>query len=549
MRKRAAVLSTLALTSALWLGACSNNGNDDADRSASPSGSADSGASAGGAQTFPLPEQVTLKAVTQRPALAPSDFNEMEMAKKLETATNVHIDWETIVDTDYQEKKNLLITSGSLPDFFLNSGFSDSELIKYGKDGTIVPFNDYIDEYMPNLKALFEKRPDIKALVTAPDGNIYSLPVGEELGSGQEEIGANPDFLYINQDWLTKLNLQMPTTLEEYHDVLKAFKTQDPNGNKKADEIPLTFMNAYWTGDIGYLFGAFGVPDKTYQPGSNAYAEHLNVDGGKVSYAAEQDGYKQALAYFHQWVEEGLIDKESLTQDVTQYFAKGKNDPEIMGSFLWWDHTDVVADRDAHYPIVPPFKDMVVKWNNGSALGRGGAVITKDNKHPELTAQWLDNLYEPHTAAEVRWGPVGVWFDQDASGKYVQKTDIDNPGEYRQKVALGGAGVITGDDFKTVVAPEERAQQRMDDIANIYVPQMQTEKYSNIFFTDEELATIDSIKPELQTYTNSMRAKFLLNGVTDGDWDDYVSKLKKMGLDELMKVYQDGYDRYVAAQQ
>lgn len=137
---------------------------------------------------------------------------------------------------------------------FFGANFTDTELMKYGADGTIIPLNDLIDKHMPNLKALFDKRPDIKAIVTAPDGNIYSLPAGEELGTGQEDIGSNPDFLYINQDWLKKLGLNMPTTLQEYHDVLLAFKTKDPNGNGKADEIPLSFVNAFWTGDIGYLF-------------------------------------------------------------------------------------------------------------------------------------------------------------------------------------------------------------------------------------------------------------------------------------------------------
>ncbi|WP_123043297.1 extracellular solute-binding protein [Cohnella candidum] len=557
MHKKVSTLLALVVATALTLSACSGGKNEE--NSASPStGASSAGSSAsaspsgdGGAASFPLKQKITLKAVSPRPALAPSDFNELEIAKKIEAATNVHIEWETIVDTDYQEKKNLLIASGSLPDFFYGAGFSDAELMKYGKDGTIIPLNDLIDKHMPNLKALFDKRPDLKALVTAPDGNIYSLPSGEELGTGQETIGSNPDFLYINQDWLDKLKLSMPTTIEEYHNVLKAFKTQDPNGNGKADEIPLTFMNAFWTGDIGYLFGAFGMPDKTYQPGNNAYAEHLNVDNGKVSYAAVQPQFKQALAYFHQWFEEGLVDKESLTQDVTQYFAKGKSDPETLGSFLWWDHTDVVADRDKHYPIVPPFKDMVVKFNNGgSGVGRGGSVITKDDKNPELTAQWLDYLYEPHTAAEVRWGPVGVWFDQDASGKLVQKSDLQNPGEFRQKVQLGpsAAGVITGEDFQKVVAPEARAQQRMDDIKNIFVPQMQKEKFPDIFFTEDELKKIEQLKPDIQTFTDSQRAKFLLNGVTDGEWDQYVDKLKKMGLDDLLKIYQDGYDRYMAAQ-
>lgn len=76
---------------------------------------------------------------------------------------------------------------------------------------------------------------------------------------------------------------------------------------------------------------------------------------------------------------------------------------------------------------------------------------------------------------------------------------------------------------------------------------MQKGKYPNIFFTEEELKTIDKLKPEIQTYTNSIRAKFMLKGVSDSEWSDYLAPLKNMGLDDLMKVYQDGYDRYLAA--
>ncbi|AHV96004.1 extracellular solute-binding protein [Paenibacillus sabinae] len=549
-RKMSIVLSTLLCASVVMTACSGNNASNNAPAaSKAPSASSPAGDASGDAAGFPLKDKLTIKAVAKRPALAPSDFNDFELAKRLESDTNVHVDWTTIVDTDYDQKKNLLLASGDLPDMFFGAGFTDTELLHYGQDGTIIPLNDLIDKHMPNLKALFDKRPDIKALVTAPDGNIYSLPVGEELGSGQEDIGANPDFLYINSDWLKNLGLEMPKTLEEYHNVLKAFKDKDPNKNGKKDEIPLSFINAYWTGDIGYLFGAFGEPDKTYQPGNNTFSEHLNVKDGKVYYAAMQPGYKEAVKYFHTWFEEGLVDIESFTHNDAQYLAKGKTEDESLGSFLWWDHTDVVGgERDDHYPIVPPFKDMVVKWNNGSAIGRGGTVITEANKNPEITAEWLDRLYDPVTAAEVHWGPIGTWFEKDANGLLVQKKDIENPGEFRRTVALGGAGVITGEDFEKVVAPEPRAKQRMDDIKNIFVPQMEKEHFPLIFFTDQELQTIDRLKPEIQTYTNKMRAQFLMDGGVDEGWDKYVSDLKKMGIEDLMKVYQDGYDRYLQAQ-
>lgn len=548
MSKKWKIVFAGAMTASLILTACSEKTEEKPADSAKP---AETGA-AGKEVKFPLQEKVTLKAVARRPPLAPSDLNQLEIAKKIEKNTNVHIQWDTIVETDYNEKKNLLLASNNLPDLFFGANFTDNELLKYGQDGTIIALNGLIDNHMPNLKALFAKRPDIKAEVTAPDGKIYSLPSGEELGAGQSEIGANPDFLYVNQQWLDNLGLAMPTTLDEYYQVLKAFKTKDPNKNGKQDEIPLSYINNFWTGDIGYLFGAFGVPDKTYQPGNNAFAEHLNVENGKVTYAALQPKYKEAVAYFHKWFEEGLVDVESFTQEYTQYFAKGKAKEEILGSFLWWDKTDVVGpERDKHYPLVKPFKDMVVKWNSGSAISRAGSVITKVNKNPELTAAWLDTMYDPVTASEARWGPVGVWFDEakDAQGRLVQKKDLPNPGEFRQKVALSnGIGVITGQDFEKVVAPEARAQQRMDDIKNIFVPQMQKEKYPNLFFKPEELKVIERVKPEIQTYTNKMRAQWLLKGGVEKEWANYEKSLKNMGIDDLMKVYQEAYDRYKAAQ-
>ncbi|MFP3340659.1 sugar ABC transporter substrate-binding protein, partial [Micrococcus sp. SIMBA_131] len=77
-------------------------------------------------------------------------------------------------------------------------------------------------------------------------GHIYTLPRAEEAGHG-----AVPNFMSINKTWLDELGLEMPTTLEKYHDVLIAFKEKDPNGNGKQDEVPLSFMFNFWTRNFG----------------------------------------------------------------------------------------------------------------------------------------------------------------------------------------------------------------------------------------------------------------------------------------------------------
>ncbi|HZG85830.1 extracellular solute-binding protein [Paenibacillus sp.] len=550
--KRNKTVLLLAVTTAMTaaLAACGSEAGPEESKPAPVGQTGETGGEASADVTFPLKETVTLKAVAHRPPLAPSDFNQQPLIQELESKTNVHIEWDTVGEADYIEKRNLLLASGSLPDFFFSGRFSDSELVRYAQDGTLIPLDDLIENHMPNLKAILDARPDIKAQLTAPDGHIYSLPQGEEFGSGQEEIGANPDFLYLNKAWLDKLGLEVPKTIDEYTEVLRAFKTRDPNGNGKADEIPLTYIDNFWTGDIGVLFGAFGVPDKTYRPNNPTYIDHLNVVDGNVQFAPQQEGYKQAVAYLHQWFAEGLVDLEAFTHDYDTYFARGKTEVETIGSLIWWDKNDVVGpERGEHWVLVPPFEGMVVKWNNGGGFGRDGVTITKDNEHPEITAAWLDSFYEPTVAAQARFGPIGVWFDKDASGKLVQKP-VDSPGEFRQSSAVSnGIGLLLYDHLDKVDYIEPRAAQRIKDSVEIYVPQMEKERFPNIFFTEEELKTIERLKPDISAYVNKMRAKWLLEGGVEAEWAEFQQTLKNMGIEELLQVHQAGYDRYLAAQQ
>ncbi|KYG97101.1 ABC transporter substrate-binding protein [Paenibacillus jamilae] len=486
-------------------------------------------------------EAVTLKMVSPKAALAP-DYSKMEIFKRLEKQTNVKIDWENIPDTDFAEKKNLLLASGDLPDAFYGAGFTDYDLINYGKDGTIIPLEDLIDKYAPNLKALLDRRPDIKLAITAPDGHIYGLPSWEE-----NKLDTNPFFHVINKNWLDKLGLKVPQTLDEYTQALIAFKTKDPNGNGKADEIPLSFMHMQWCSDIAGIFGAFGIPDNL---------EHRIVREGKVIFTASQPQYKEALKYIHDnWYKQGLIDPESFTQDAAQYLAKGKTPDETLGSYVWWEVEEVVGpERSKDYALLPPLKgpngDQMIGRNNGGGPGRGSFVITKENRYPAMTMRWIDQQYDPYMAAQIHWGPLDVVFKKDEKGKLVNLALPKgvSAGEFRQKVApgTGNPGVITFDDFGKVVDMEPRAQKRAEYLEKYYTKYMKKENYPSIFFEPDELDKINRIEPELIKYVNTQRGKFIVDGEVDEKWDSYVKTLEKMGLNELMEIYQKGLDRYNA---
>lgn len=482
-------------------------------------------------------DKVTLNIIGQKAGPLTPDFTKMILFDQVEKDTNVHVEWQNIASADYQEKKNLILASGTLPDAFWNTGFSDFDLVTYGGNGTLIPLEDLIAKYAPNLSKVFEKRPAIKQAVTAPDGHIYALPFSTEMG-----IGADPFFLSINKAWLDKLNLKMPTTLNEFHDVLVAFKTKDPNGNGKQDEIPFSFMFNWWCADIADFIAPFGVPDNL---------DHRIVRDGKVIYSAAQTEYRDALAYLHQWYTEGLIDPESFTQDAKAYLAKGKTEAETLGAYVWWETEEVVGpDRAKDYALVPPLAGpngkALVGRSNGSEYGKAAFAITKANKNPEVTMRWVDTFYDPYMSAQVIWGPIGVIYKKDENGMLVNLPLPDgvSMGEYRQTVAPEGVGVILREDFGKVVDMEPRAKQRVKDLETIYMPHMEPQQYPSVFFLKPELDLIETHEKDIKDFVNQQRAKWIVDGGIEKDWDGYLAQLDKMGLKDLLKVYQDALDRY-----
>jgi putative aldouronate transport system substrate-binding protein len=488
---------------------------------------------------LPIVDQpITLSMIGKKAGSLTPDFDKMELFKRLEPQTNVHVEWQNIADADYQERKNLILASGDLPDAFWNTGFTDQDIATYGGNGTLIPLEDLIDQYAPNLKKVFERRPEVKQAITAPDGHIYTLPFAVEF----KDIGATPFFHVINTAWLDKLGLKMPTTLDELHDVLVAFKTKDPNGNGQADEIPFSFMFNWWCADIGDLFGAFGMPDNL---------DHRIVRDGKVIYTAAQPEYRDAIAYFHKWVQEGLIDPESFAQDDKAYLAKGKTQEQTLGSYIWWEIEEVVGpDRAQDYALVPPLTGPTGKQgvghSNGSPYGRTGFAITNANKYPEITMRWVDLMYDPYMSAQVIWGPLGLVYERNEQGMLVNKELPEgvSMGEYRQTVAPEGVGVILAEDFDTVVDMEPRAKQRIQDLEQVYKPHMEDEWYPSVFFTAEELEQLSTLETDIKNHVNEQRARWLVDGGIEQEWDGYVEQLNAMGLEQLLKIYQDALDRY-----
>lgn len=495
---------------------------------------------------LPITDEVTLKFMTQSSPLAPSDPNDKLIYKRLAEDTGINIQWTNYVWDEYGEKRNLDIAAGDLPDAIMHAGLGDYDLLKLAKDGVIIPLEDLVEQYMPNFKKVLEENPEYLGMIKTEDGHIYSLPWIEELGKGKESIQSIDCIPWINTEWLNKLGLQMPTTTAELKEVLIAFKTKDPNGNGKNDEIPMSFIINGGGEDMSSLFGAFGLGDN---------GDHTVVtNDGKVVLTAEQDGYKDAINYFADLYAEGLIDLEAFEQDYNTYLAKAKDNK--YGIYFTWDKANFTGSGD-NYQAMPvlegPSGIKNIARTNGMGFDRGRFVITTANKNLELTAKWVDKLYEPIQSVQNNWGTYGDE-NQDNVFEYDENTNSlkhlllgeTPPHELRQKVEVGGPLAILDSYYGTVTTMPDDAAWRLGVVKDIYTPYMLADNiYPRVFFSLDDLDRLSKVEADLIPFINRKKAEWIVSGNINEEWDSYLEELKRLGVEEWLEIKQRGYDNTV----
>ena len=483
-------------------------------------------------QTGPLSKQVATLSMFIPSNPSVSNYNNLAIFKQLQKKTNVHIHWVS-------GNINTMIAGGNLPNAFVNPGFTPQQITQYGEDGAFLSLNKYL-KYMPNVEAIFKQYPELKVISTAPNGQIYSLPGGEGFGEGHTSIFADRNFLFINKTYLAKIHQPVPTTLAQLQKDLELFKT------KLHIQYPMAYNELAWAGDIGQLFGGFGVPDNN---------QHIGVKNGKVFFTAVQPQYKQAINYFHTWFQKGLIDPESLTENGQQYAAKEASGK--LGVLIDWDET--VADQYQHNyalvgPLAGPTGKRVVSFQNFYWAGPGAFIMTNTNPNPILTAKWINLIYAPYQASQMHWGPAGN-ATQDLfnlkDGELIWSKfyhSMSNYGSFRPKVSEN-MGVILPNWINTVVQPEPRAELRLQRIKNVFAPYMQAEHYPSgaVYFTPEQASQLTTLQTNIDNYVNQQRATWLLKGGTDQQWSTYLQTLNKMGLSQYLDIMQQGLNNYVKA--
>lgn len=489
-----------------------------------------------------VPVTFELAASTQKN----KNFKDLEYFQKLEEETNVIINWNMSSDDGWNEKKSLLFASNSLPDAFYGQGIlTDIDIIKYASQGMLIPLNDLIDEYAPNLKKILEENPSYKKQITAPDGNIYSLPTINELNP------TTHDKLFINKTWLDNLGLEVPTTVEEFEAVLQAFKDNDANGNGNPnDEIPFTFR--YSSTDlynrqqgIQSLFGTFGQLDDIY---------HFIVDDGEVVYTPVTEPYKESIAWFHDLYAKGLIDKEAFTHDMNVYFSKIQDPGKIVGMFLGWSGNATAAANKEDYvamaPLVNTNGEQIWRIVDARIYSKGSFAITNQAEHPEVLMRWIDQSYELETSLELCQGLIGHALEKTEEGRYrtmelPEGMTLDTVIHDYSPGNDGTFAVMQEIIDKLDLNPNLQERKELDEFYSQYQVSPD-EMYPNVFFTEDEIEEIGILQTDIESYVTQKYAQWIVEGKVEEEWEEFQNQLRKMNVDRYIQIYKDAYARYNA---
>lgn len=477
-------------------------------------------------------EPVTLKVLTMRWGNMGDTFTQNQWIKDLETSTNVKIDWQVMSSNDWAEQKSIMLASGTLPDVVLgDQTFSDSDIVN--NLSYFRPLDDYIDQYMPNLKSAMQETPEMKKISTFPDGKIYSLPtrLPSRPKSSRQPV--------INKAWLDKLDLKVPDTVDDLYNVFKAFKEQDPNGNGKPDEIPYIEIS-------NDLVSPFGIADLN--------TTNMVVKDGSAVYYPVSEEYKEGLKWENKLYTEGLLDKELFTQDDTMRSAKFQNpDAPVVGFTYQWTPDAVFGKWSDQYETIPPIAGTDGnRYTIGNPLGmnlaRNELLITSSCKYPEVAARWADQFYTNEASIQNFWGAIGTVIKKNDDGTY---TLMDPPTGtsadawyWEQSLRDFGPKYVSPSFEKNIILNPESGdglKQQLDKLGSDYV----TTPFPNVMYTSEEFQELPTLTTDIDSYVTTMRAQFITKGGIDEGWAAYVKKLDDMGLEKLIKIRTDAYGRYM----
>jgi putative aldouronate transport system substrate-binding protein len=502
-------------------------------------------------QSFPLAEKVTFKVMRPNFTDVHPASSDLWMWKRYEELTNVHIEWEDVPTGNWTERRNLVMASNDLPDMFYQANFSMDEVATYGAGGSFIRLNELIERNNSHLKAVMEKWPVVKRAMTLPDGNIYSLPYIQP-----DPLDASVKYC-INKNWLQRLGLAVPKTVNELTEVLRQFKTKDANGNGNPDdEFPWSDISGTGTWTLeSQLLGSFGAGNKGNQ------AINMGIDlgpEGKVRFIPTTEAQRGIWRLLASWYREGIIDEAYFSGvDQAQWVTYGEQDR--VGAFSWASPSLIGGQTQHNFAAIivltGPQGDKIFSWCEPPVRGAATYMITPVCKDPDLAMKWVDFFYCDQGTIFGTFGEEGLTYNRDASGNIVYIDSILNSKDGSQVAAFQWVDNVYGGYYPYLDIDVTRLMiGRKSTVADVYKTTEDINQYipadgywATFASTPDEAGELAMLWTDLAGYRDEMRPKFVTGELSlDRDWDNYVATMNRMGVDRYLRIRQAQLDRILA---
>jgi putative aldouronate transport system substrate-binding protein len=467
---------------------------------------------------LPLTEQkVTLDYLLSDHATQPINATDPVLAE-LQKRTNVSFNFLKTAE-GYNDKFKITLASGKLPDL-LYAELVDAK--KYGPEGAFMPLDDLLKKYGPNILKTIKDR-GIEKDLKAADGKIYALPKLRESPTG----GA----FMVRKDLLDQYGIKVPDTLDDYYKMLKTFKEKDPS------IVPLGTKFS----DLNAIFYAFG----TY----NSYF----LKNDKMEFGPGMPEMKEALAYLNKLYSEKLLEPEFgiiASKQIEAKVSSGKVGA-YTGHLNLTDFYTSIMKKDfpnAQMIPIPPLtgpdgKKRVIQ----EQLIGNAAVLSHDTKHAELIIKLFDYVFSDEGKLLMSYGMEGDSYEmKNGKPEYTEKMYGPTNSSYQTmftKYAMFGRRIPV--DPAADIGEQVNKGTLYADGVKLQKPHYMTPyPLPHLTFTESETDVLKSKETAVKDLSDQYMMKFIMGQESMDNWSKYTEALKKAGLDDALKIYNESYSRY-----
>ena len=452
--------------------------------------------------------------------------------EKIQEACNVK--FKFVDSTGGKETMSILIGTNDLPDMILCSKNDISGGIQTLLDtGAVVALNEFMDKgWMPNFTTLMESDPEISTLMKNNDGKYAWATM-----MYAEDAPTSYQGYMIRKDWLDELKLKVPSSIEEMEKVLLAFKEE------KGAQAGLAFS---WK-----TTGVF--------PQSWGVVEDFYVDNGEIKYGFMEDGYKAFLKTANDWINKGILDPDTFSQDQDTFWAKMAMDKTgLVFGFTGGEFNKILTMKEEN----PDMDWVPITWpgvkdgdsfpvdNGSSRLVDGyGICVSSKCKNQEAAARVIDFIFSEEGTMLSNYGVEGISYEMVNGQPVLTDLITKNPDGLSMTDALAiYAGPVNKPYINTkqgkMLQYAQKVQQDSLEVWDTSGGSVST--LPPLSMTTEEKEEYNLIMTDIKTYVAEYKLKFILGSESLDNFETFRNNLVKMKIERAIEITQAAYDRFMS---